>query len=282
MSARSLLLLTLLLCGCNTEPTAFPESEVSEPSRFSSRFDPVKTGRISGQVKWTDKIPRVAPIQYSIPAVDGKGLETRIATNPNRPRINASTRTIGGAVVYLRNIDPAIARPWELQPVNITIGDGQIRVVQGQSEGRVGFVRSGDKVTISSTEQVFHILRGRGADHFGITFPLPDEKVEWQLKHPGRVELSSGSGFSWMRADLFVIEHPYYALTDLEGRFEFEQVPLGTCEIVVWLPNWEAGSPIREPESALITRQTYAPPFERAVDVKIIAGEPLQVELTLP
>ena len=282
MTARCLLFLTIVFCGCNVEPTAFPEPQVSEPSQFSSHFDPAKTGRISGQLKWTGRIPRVAPVSFSIPRADGKGLDPRIAANPNRPHINASTRAIGDAVVYLRYVDPGTARPWELSPVSVMIGDGQIHVLQGKCERRVGFVRCGEKVSIWSTEQVFHILRARGADYFSITFPQPEEKVQWQLKHPGRVELSSGSGSSWMRADLFVIEHPYYALTDSEGRFEFEQVPSGTFEIVAWLPNWEAGIPIREPESALITRQTYAPPYECATPVKNEAGKTLQVELILP
>ncbi|RDJ93047.1 hypothetical protein B4Q13_24620, partial [Lacticaseibacillus rhamnosus] len=54
----------------------------------------------------------------------------------------------------------------------------------------------------------------------------------------GRVELSSGAGYHWAHANLFVTNHPYFAFTDLDGRFAFDQVPAGAVKVVAWHPNW--------------------------------------------
>ena len=43
----------------------------------------------------------------------------------------------------------------------------------------------------------------------------------------GRFELTSAAGYYWQSADLFVCDHPYYAVSDGTGRFQFTQVPAG-------------------------------------------------------
>jgi hypothetical protein len=279
-----LLLFIVLLSGCNADPTELVRPEEAEKLSITSStsFDPANTGRIIGQLRWSGRLPDVLPISYAVPKMDGSGFDTQTTPNPNRPQINATTRAIGGAVVFLRNVDPASARPWDLPPVSVAIGNQQITVTQGGHNGRVGFVRRGDSVTMVSIEPTFHILRGRGDGFFSVVFPSPNAPVTRTLTHTGRIELSSGTGLSWMRADLFVSDHPYYALTDSDGRFTFDRVPVGKTELIVWLPNWEAGRPIREPESSIIARQTYAPPFERLTPLTISRGQVTELDVSLP
>jgi hypothetical protein len=292
MSRCCLLLLALLLTGCDAEPDeAAPWNETTAPVPSKSSFDPSHAGQVSGHVKWVARFPKVEPIAYTVPKPDGSGFEGRVALNPNHPKINASTRAIQDAVVFLRKIDPAAAAPWDLPPVKVMIGYGEIIVTQGTHQGRTGFVRRGDKIEMVSSEPAFHILRARGDDFFGITFPPPngegtpgtlDKPVMRTLKHGGRIELSSGAGMSWMRADLFVGDLPYYALTDANGHFVFDRVPPGQAEVVVWLPNWEPGQPIRDPESAILARPTYAPPYERVKPVSVDSEKSSVVDISLP
>jgi len=281
---RHLLLFAALLSGCGTDPTELAHTGETETrsTTSSASFDPANTGRVTGQLKWSGRLPDVPPISYAVPKIDAPGFDTNTTPNPNLPQINVTTQAIGDAVVFLRNVDPATARPWDLPPVSVSIGNQQITVTQGAHRGRVGFVHSGDSVTMASIEPTFHILRGRGDGFFSVVFPSPNEPVSRTLKQTGRIELSSGTGLSWMRADLFVSDHPYYALTDSDGRFTFDRVPVGKTELVVWLPNWEAGLPIREPESSIIARQTYAPPIERATPLTITRGQVTELDVSLP
>lgn len=39
-----------------------------------------------------------------------------------------------------------------------------------------------------------------------------------------------------------VVSHPYYAVTDLSGRFELDDVPPGDYEVVAWHEGWHVVS----------------------------------------
>jgi hypothetical protein len=180
-------------------------------------------------------------------------------------------------------VNPAAAKPWDLPPVRVEAADRQIVVRQGESgPRRVGFVRRGDAVALASAEPAFHVIRGRGAAFFSYAFPEPGRPLTRTLDRPGRVELSSGAGYYWARADLFVDDHPYYALTDRDGSFALDRVPAGPVELVVWLPGWLPARQERDPESGLITRQTYTPPVEVRTPVTIAPGQTATANIVVP
>jgi hypothetical protein len=219
---------------------------------------------------------------YGVPRTSGPGFEFRTAENPNRPRIDPRSRGVAGAVVYLRGVKAAAAKTWDLDPVAVEIGNSQIAVVQGRRRGRVGFVRRGDAITVSSTEAAFHVLRGRGDGFFSLPLPEPNQPVARKLIRSGRVELTSGSGMYWANADLFVSDHPYFALTDADGRFTLDRVPSGPVEVVVWMPGWKTAKTERDPDSTQVARQRYSAPIERTTRALVQAGETANIDVTVP
>lgn len=257
--------------SCDLQPdyTPIPTPErTPEPSLVATRFDPATSGRITGRVTWVGDRPTAPPFIYGSPNPDGN-FTLRMMANPNAPAIDDRTRGLSGAVVYLRGLDPALAKPWDLPPARIEMHDRGIRIAQGTSTGRSGFVLRSGSAEMRSVEPAFHVLRARGAAFFSLTFPQPDQPLTRTFEKAGRVELSSGAGYYWAAADLFVVEHPYYALADAEGRFAFEQVPPGSFEVVAWHPNWDVSKQERDPESGLTCRQTYGKPFETSTTVKL-------------
>jgi hypothetical protein len=188
---------------------------------------------------------------------------------------------VGRAVVYLRGVDVRRARPWDHPPVGVVQRDRCFHVRQGDGDGRDGFVRRGEAVEMVAAGPVFYALDARGAAFFGLTFPDPDVPRRRVLDRTGLVELTSAAGAYWMRAYLFVDDHPYYAHTDAEGRFVLPRVPPGEYEVVCWLPSWREAVHDRDPETSLVTRLHFRPPVERSRRVRLGPGETGEVTFTL-
>src|SRR5262249_40869073 len=135
-------------------------------------------------------------------------------------------------------------------------------VRQGQIDGHIGFVRRGDAVAMVSRDTFFYSLHADGAAFFTLAFPDPEKPLTRRLTEKGLVELTSGAGSFWMRAYLFVDDHPYYARTDGQGRFTLEQVPPGNYELVCWLPSWRVERQERDPETGQVSRVFFRRPVE--------------------
>ena len=266
--------------GCGAEPTfLLPETSVLEPVPAATRHDPARCGTVTGRVTWAGEFPESPTFLYGVPGGAGNFV-TKTVTGPNQPRIDAASRAVAGVVVTLRGIDAAEARPWDHPPVRVELGGGAIRIRQGPSE-RVGVVRRGDGVEVVSREAAYHVLRGRGDDYLSLSLPVADQPRTRTFSRPGRVELSSGSGYYWARADLFVSDHPYWTLTDAEGRFTLPRVPAGHVDVVAWHPNWRPASQDRDPETGLVSRMTYGAPLERTVPAEVAAGGVVELTVTL-
>lgn len=281
---RWLVPITLLAAGCEFDPPvpSYQESSPPQPpvAASASTFDPARCGTVAGRVTWAGPPPVAEDFLFGEPVGNGH-FQTRFMPNPNRPAVSLDG-AVAGAVVFLRGIDPARAKPWDLPPVRVEMTDRQIIVRQGDGPPRrVGFVRRGDPVRLASADGVYHVLRARGAAFFSLTFPDADSHLERTLDQAGRVELSSGAGFYWASADLFVSDHPYLAVTGADGRYSFGRVPAGEIEVVAGLPGWLPAARDRDTETGLITRMTYSPPVEAVGQAALTPGSSVTVPLTL-
>ena len=233
------LLLGMASCGEARPQPAQPPSDA--PDEPASRFDPSAAGSIEGRVTWTGDIPTVPPL-VSWPNWSSEiGTDKVLRDNPNAPRIDPRTRGVENAVVFLRGVEPTQARPWDHPAVQVEQRDYRLRVLQGETDSSFGFVRRGASVAMVSRQEVFHSLRTDGAAFFTLVFPDRDQPRTRALPHKGIVELTSGIDYFWMRAYLFVDDHPYYARTDAEGRFKIQQVPPGRYQAVCWMPELARG-----------------------------------------
>jgi hypothetical protein len=277
----SLVLLTTV-AGCDADDVALPPADVPPPIPVATAYDPATCGRVEGRVTWSGPMPEVQQFIYGYPKGDGN-FEVRMMPNPHAPQIDPTSKAVGDVVVYLRGIDPARAKPWDLPPVRVDLVGRQIVVRQGDDAPRgSGFVRRGDAVTIKSAESVFHVLRARGAAYFSTVFPDPEKPLTRTLDRAGRVELSSGAGYYWASADLFVDDHPYYTRTDPDGRFTFDRVQPGPVEVIVRLPSWQAYPPERDPETGLPTRMHYLKEIGGKAGATVTTGQTVSVTMTLP
>jgi hypothetical protein len=281
---RRLIPIVLLLgpAGCSSEDAALAEDRRDYRVELGAQFDASRSGRVSGQVTWSGPVPNPPAFQYVRPRPNGEGFEVRSVANPNRPRVEPKSRAVRGCVVFLRGVNPATSRVWDLPSVSVEIGGEGITVVQGDRRGRVGFVRVGESIAVTSTESAYHVLRGRGDAFFSLPLTESNRPTPRLLSKIGRVELSSGTGLYWAHANLFVTDNPYYAVTDADGRFAFEHVPADNVEVVAWLPDWRPARTERDPDSIQVVRQWYGPPIERTATKSVEPARTVEVNLILP
>jgi hypothetical protein len=281
-----LLAVTLLVVGCDETPTLPPEPQ--PPTSGGERFDRSRAGTIRGRVLFRGSVPAVAPFRsIPEPLTDRIPPPLREWPNPNAPAIDAKTSALGGAVVWLQSIDPAAGRPWDHPGVRVEMRGQQFHVLQGSEDRRVGLVRARDSVELVSRDPVFHSVQVRGSgggeksSFFTCTLPDRDKVVSRRLESPEVVELASAAGYYWMRAYLFVGEHPYFAHTDPQGRFTLTDVPAGSYKIVAWHPNWRISAMERNPDTMRVQHVRFGPPLTSRQGVTLTAGQETRVELCL-
>jgi hypothetical protein len=271
-----------MVAGCG-EGTSQPEI-IGEPREapLLSRFDPTTAGTIQGRVIWQGDLPVISPLLVRANPIGGDALAKRqVQPNPNAPIIHAPDRGIANAVVFLRSVDATIGKPWNLPPVRVEQRGLQFHILQGDEDSHYGFVHRGDAVEMVSRDSYFHALHLGGASFLTLMFPDPDRPLTRFLNEKGVVELTSAAGYYWMRAYLFVDDHPYYARTDKDGRFSLEQVPPGKYEVVCWVPNWQELRHERDPESGVITRLFFQPPVTLIQQIELGKQETKEIQFSL-
>jgi hypothetical protein len=269
--------------GCEAQKPAAAEPNASTPPAHSSKFEGATAGSVFGHVRWVGDKPVVPALEgCSNPVIENGPRDTIIAPNPNRPLIDNATGGVGNAVVFLRNIDPAQAKSLTHGPVRVVQSNHRFKTLQDGREVSFGFVRRGDAIEMDSDDPCFHAIQADGSTFFALTFPDPHQPLSRTLDHKGIVELTSAAGYYWMRAYLFVDDHPYYARTDLAGSFLLDEVPAGEYEVVCWMPNWVEARHERDPESSLVTRLFFRKPIEvrRRIVIQPRAREQIDFEVS--
>lgn len=274
-------LLGLLLCGCGDEVAPDAPVTATTPQGLST-FNPAHTGSIGGCVIWEGEIPHIPdlPVHAYLDYLNADRLRGP-QSNPHAPRIDAKSRGVAGAVIFLRQVKSESARPWPHAPVRVVTETDQLSIFQGEERRPIGFVHRGAEVEFVSRDPQYHILRIRGATFFTMPFVTPGQAARRNLADTGIVEITEGAGLYWRRGYLFVLDHPYAALTDCHGNFVLDQVPSGPCELCVWLPNWQIVKRDRDPETAAVRRLEFAPPLELSQSVTVRPGETVQATLKL-
>jgi hypothetical protein len=186
-------------------------------------------GTISGTVKWSGPVPRSAefPITKDIPICDPDSKKTtdleRLIVGPQGG--------VANTVVYLKNITSGKAM--DLPEQRRHLDQKQCRYIP-----HILLVPQNSALDMMSSDATLHTIHMDGAATFNLPFPFPGRVTSRTLQTPGLVNLRCNGGHVWMNAEMFVVSHPYYAVTDESGRFEFTNVPPGSYQIVAWHEGW--------------------------------------------
>jgi hypothetical protein len=186
-------------------------------------------GTISGTVKWSGPMPRALYLPVT--------KDPQICDPESHKRVDLERLIIGpqggvaNTVVYLKNISSGKAMDI---PENRRFLDQR----HCRYEPHILLVPQNTLLQMKSSDATLHTIHMDGAATYNLPFPFTNQPISRNMPNAGLVNLKCNGGHVWMNAELFVIPHPYYAVTDESGKFELTGVPPGDYEIVAWHEGW--------------------------------------------
>jgi hypothetical protein len=114
---------------------------------------------------------------------------------------------------------------------------------------RVTVARVGDKLVVKNPAPVPHnfFWSSQSNGEVNQTIPKMDEyKMPNPLVAEGPPILYKCTIHGWMTGYVRIFDHPYYAVTDAEGKFEIKNAPVGKYRLVYWHESgFKGGAPGR-------------------------------------
>jgi len=212
------LLIILVACGGNNNDVP-PEESFFRP-------DPASSGTISGTVRFAGKKPVPKRIEMDQDPQCAKLHGQKIYDDPVAVSPDGS---LANAFVWIKHGLEGKKFETPAEPVVID--------QRGCWFGpRVMGVRVGQTFKVLNSDPVTHNIH-----------PLAETNREWnQSQAPGAEPLTRKFArtevmirvkcniHNWMRAWVGVVDHPYFAITGEDGKFQLKSVPPGNYTIEVW------------------------------------------------
>jgi hypothetical protein len=230
-------------------------------------------GTITGTVKWSGPVPKIPKlaITKNIDVCDPGSQKTR---DLERLVINSDGNGVANTVVFLRGVTRG--KTMDLPEARQTLDQRTCRYVP-----HIMIVPQGGVLKIESSDPVLHTVQMFGAATNNVPFPFQNQFIPITLRQNGVVELKCNAGHIWMNANLLVVKHPYYAVTNERGEFRLTDVPAGEYEIAAWHEGWQILSEAKVLDVGAqveVKRPIYSTPEVWTKKVSVKAGEPTVVD----
>ena len=187
-------------------------------------------GTIAGTVKWSGPLPRIPTFSIN------KDPEI---CDPESHKIRDLERLIIGpqggvanTVVFLKNISSG-------KTINLPEPRRFLDQKRCRYEPHILLLPQDAELRMKSSDATLHTVHMDGAATYNLPFPFTNQIISRPMPTTGLVNLRCNGGHAWMNAEILVVPHPYYAVTDESGRFQLTDVPPGEYEIVAWHEGWK-------------------------------------------
>jgi hypothetical protein len=191
-------------------------------------------GTVRGRVIWGSKtVPQQKPVRVT------KDRDHCLAGGPILTEdyvINPKTKGVRWVLVFLA---PAGKKPLRIHPdllkpfarsIDLTIWCGRFKP-------HFLALRQGQIVRIHNPGRICYNANWYGtgqAQSGNVLIPPEGTHVVRNLKPERLVIPLRDSIHPWMRAWIKVFDHPYFAVTDADGRFTIPKAPAGTYRLITW------------------------------------------------
>ncbi len=152
--------------------------------------------------------------------------------------VNKGNMGIKNVFVWLLPIDPE--KPFAVHPDLAKIKDKEVVVDQPccMFVPHALWLRQGQTLVAKNSSAIAHNFHWTGypLKNPGGNSIIPaggDLKIADLMADRLPVKLSCDI-HTWMTGWVRILDHPYFALTDAEGKFDIKNVPAGPCRIAIW------------------------------------------------
>jgi len=194
---------------------------------------------IKGRIVWgEDKIPKVGDVAVT---TDIKICEAKGKIAMQDLIINEKTKGVKYVLVWLGDPDDAknAAFKPKIHPSLVKLGkDVEIDQPCCMFEPRVVGLREGQNLIVKNPATIAHnfsINSGTKGPNANPLIPVGGDpaKVKGFVAKPIPTPFSC-SIHGWMKGYVGVFAHPYFAVTDADGKFEIKNAPEGKLRLLVW------------------------------------------------
>lgn len=209
--------LTVLLLSTNVLPAGAPKVE--------------DWGTLKGQIVYDgDKVPEQENLKVE------KDTDHCLSQGPiknERWVVDPGTKGVKWVVVFLK------APAGESVPIHDSLKSAGGEVLLDQPvchfAPHVTGMREGQKLVAKNPAPVAHNVVISGVRNtYNVQVASGGGSMSFSLvAEPGPVPLSCGA-HPWMKGYVWVFKHPYFAVTDAQGRFEIKLAPTGKRNLVIW------------------------------------------------
>lgn len=221
---------------------AVPEPD-APPTPAPRAVEVPKWVTVSGRVVFpNDRVPPAA--EYLTPGAmkDADVMRPFAPLRTDGAFIDAQNRGIANVVVWLR---PDSEDRKEALPQSAIHPDlrehkertHEVRFVAGQFFPRATALRFGDRVSFHNAMTVATNVKfdslGTG-DAFNRLLTPDSGHTSEPLKDASGVWRFTSNVHHWAKGEVRGFDHPYFALTDANGRYEMRNAPVGKWRLVVW------------------------------------------------
>jgi hypothetical protein len=232
-------------------------------------------GTITGSVKWSGPVPKIPSvlINKDPDVCDPQSLKKR---DLERLVIDGNGG-VANTVVFLKNVTKgkAMALPEGRQYLNQKTCRYEPHLLLVPADGTV---------QLNSSDPVLHTVHMSGASDYNLPFPFANRTVSRTMNRQGLVDLRCNAGHVWMNAEMLVVPHPYYAVTDQEGNFRLTNVPAGEYEIEAWHEGWKVvgqGTVYDVLTQVRVQRPVFSDPVEWTKKVTVPADGTVDVDFAI-
>lgn len=246
--------LVLVVCGCGapalpTKPAPPPVQPANTPVANVAvpKTEPVEKpasanepwGTVKGRIVWGGaEIPKRAAVTVPPTHADHKFCQKDGDFLEDTWIVDAKTKGLKNVFVWLAPADPGTKLAIHPNLEKIADSDRKVAIDQPVCTfvPHALAMREGQVLVVKNSSKVLHNFKWGGNPEVnpgGNSTIVAGQQLELKdIKADRNLILAECGIHPWMRASIMAFDHPYFAVTDEHGRFEFKDAPAGPCKLM--------------------------------------------------